>query len=227
MKTMTRSVLVSLTMAGVAFAQPATPPKTGTTAPGAGAPAAKPAPKPMAPAAPTAKAGAPVMKKAPEPAPTAPAAPPKPAPELVAFTKAQSGTWRCKGQGMDMSMQMVPMTATVRAKADLDGFWLQESFDGKMGKAKFKFVAYTTYDPSSKKWRRVMVDNMGMQMIGTSDGPKDNKTTYNLDTMGGGPGGQFRDHMETVDKRNVKAWGEMSMDKGKTWTKAYEMTCKK
>ena len=79
-----------------------------------------------------------------------------------------------------------------------------------------------------KKWRRVSVDNMGAQMIGTSDGLKDNKVDFNMDTMGGmGPAGMFRDHVEMVDAKNVKAWGEMTMDKGKTWTKVYEMACKK
>jgi hypothetical protein len=28
-------------------------------------------------------------------------------------------------------------------------------------------------------------------------------------------------------KAGAKFWGEFSMDKGKTWTKVYEMTCKK
>jgi hypothetical protein len=38
----------------------------------------------------------------------------------------------------------------------------------------------------------------------------------------------FRDHEDMSDpKAGVKQWGEFSMDKGKTWTKVYELTCKK
>ena len=40
--------------------------------------------------------------------------------------------------------------------------------------------------------------------------------------------GTFKDHVDMTDaKAGVKMWGEMSMDKGKTWKKVYEMTCKK
>jgi hypothetical protein len=45
-----------------------------------------------------------------------------------------------------------------------------------------------------------------------------------------GPMGEmmFRDHVDTTDaKVGVKAWGEGSMDMGKTWMKVYDMSCKK
>lgn len=225
MKTFSRVAIAMLTMTGVAFAQPKAP---------AGGTPAKPAdPKTATPAKPAdPKAGAPAMKDAkaadPKAAPAAPMTPPKAPAEIATMFKATGGNWRCTGTGMAPDMQMTKMTATMKSKSDLDGFWIQDTFEGKMGKAKFKFVAYTTYDPTSKKWRRVSVDNMGAQMIGTSDGLKDNKVDFNMDTMGGmGPGGMFRDHVELVDAKNVKAWGEATMDKGKTWMKVYEMACKK
>jgi hypothetical protein len=38
----------------------------------------------------------------------------------------------------------------------------------------------------------------------------------------------FRDHEDLTDpKVGAKMWGEMSTDKGKSWVKVYEMTCKK
>lgn len=224
MKTFSRVAIAMLTMTGVAFAQPKAP---------AGGTPAKPAdPKTATPAKPAdPKAGAPAMKDAkaadPKAAPAAPMTPPKAPAEIATMFKATGGNWRCTGTGMGPDMQMGKMTATMKSKTDLDGFWIVDTFEGKMGKAKFKFVAYTTYDPSSKKWRRVSVDNMGSQMIGTSDGPKDNKVDFNMDGMGPMGSGMFRDRVELVDAKNVKASGEMSTDKGKTWVKAYEMACKK
>lgn len=199
MNTFAKVVIASLTMVGVAAAQPAK------------APDAKGAP------------AAPKDAKAPVPAPEAP----KPPAELAAMAKAAGGTWRCTGQGMDDKGAMVKMTATNKAKVDLDKWWMSDTFDSTMGKTKFKFVAFTTYDASSKKWRRVMVDNMGGQMVGTSDGLVDGKMTFNMDTMGPRGSSQFRDHSDFTDAKAPKFWGEASMDKGKTWMKVYEMSCKK
>ncbi len=221
MKTFSSVAFALLTMVGMASAQPTPAPK----APAPKADAKTPAPK----ADPKASAPAPADPKAAKPAaPAPPAAPPAPPAEVAGAIKAMGGNWKCTGQGMDMSMKMTPMTGTMKMKADLDGWWMQDTFEAKMGKVKMKMTGWSTYDASSKKWRRVVVDNMGGQMIGTSDGMKDNKITYNLDTMGGGmPPSMFRDHTEMVDAKNAKAWGEMSMDKGKTWTKVYEAACKK
>jgi len=221
MKTFSSVAFALLTMVGMASAQPAPAPK----APAPKADAKTPAPK----ADPKAGAPAPADPKAAKTdAPPTPAAPPAPPAEIAAAIKAMGGNWKCTGQGMGMDMKMTPMTGAMKMKADLDGWWMQDTVEAKMGKTKLKMTGYSTYDAASKKWRRVVVDNMGGQMIGTSDGMKDNKITYNLDTMGGGgPAGMFRDHTEMVDAKNAKGWGEMSMDKGKTWTKVYEMTCKK
>lgn len=210
MKTITGVTVALFAMTGVAFAQPA---------------AKAPAPAPKAPA----------VKKAPDATKPAPPAmeKPKPAAELADMAKAMTGTWRCKGEGMEMDGSKKAMTATNRTKLDLDKWWIVDTFDGRMGvgpkATSFKFVAYTTYDAANKKWRRYMIDNMGGHMIGTSDGMKDNKMTFHMDAWSPMGSGQFRDYVDTTDakKTGVKFWGEMSMDKGKTWMKAYEMTCKK
>jgi len=39
--------------------------------------------------------------------------------------------------------------------------------------------------------------------------------------------GMFRDHEDVSNPKEFKSWGEMSMDKGKTWMKVYEQSCKK
>ena len=179
--------------------------------------------------------------KAPTPAPAkdakapakdakAPAKPemPKPPAELDAMAKTTVGTWKCTGESMNPDGTKAKVTATNKAKVDLDKFWLVENLEVK-GAMPFKMQAFSTFDASAKKWRRVAVDSWGGYMHGTSDGMKDGKTmTWNLDTVGAMGTGQFRDHMDVTDlKAGMKVWGEMSMDKGKTWNKVYEMTCKK
>ena len=152
---------------------------------------------------------------------------PKPAAELDVMVKATVGTWKCTGEVANPDGTKAKATATNKVKVDLDKFWLVESLEVK-GAMPFKMHAYSTFDASAKKWRRVTVDSWGGYMHGTSDGMKDNKLTWNLDTVGAMGTGQFRDHMDMTDaKAGLKVWGEMSMDKGKTWNKVYEMTCKK
>lgn len=206
MKTFSKVVLSMCSTAAlvaVATAQPATKAAPAPTKAGAGAPATPPAAKPEVPAM------------------------PKPPAEIAAILKSLQGTWRCKGSSHGPDGQPAAMKATMKTKGDLDGWWIVDTFNATMGKQKFKFTAYTTYDAGSKKWRRVMADSMGGQMIGTSDGLEDNKMDFNLDTMGPMGGTQFRDHTEILGPKQFKAWGEITMDKGKSWMKVYEMTCKK
>jgi hypothetical protein len=249
MKTFTQIAIAALTMVGIASAQPAPAPKTGSAAPPAGAKTPGPS-TPAAGAKTGAGAAAPGAKADPKAGATAPGAkadpkaatpaagaadakaaavkPPAPPAEIKEALKTQGGNWRCTGEAADPSGQMTAMKGTMRTKADLDGWWIQDSFTGTMGKAKYKQTAYTTYDAASKKWRRISVDNMGGQAIGTSDGFKEGKATYNMDTMGAMGNAMFRDNVDMSDKKaGVKVSGEMSMDKGKTWTKVYEATCKR
>jgi hypothetical protein len=152
----------------------------------------------------------------------------KPPAELAAAAKAAAGTWRCKGKGMDQSMKMTDLTGTMKVKLDLDNWWLHASFASKMGKEPFHFESFTTFDPASKKWKRVMVESNGGWSSGESAGLKDNKIDWELTTHSPMGEAMFRDHEDMSDlKVGVKMSGEFSMDKGKTWTQVYEMTCKK
>jgi hypothetical protein len=199
MKTFSQIAIAALTMVGVAGVASAQPK----------APEKAPAPAPMPPKADK----APMM-----PAPPA---------ELDMMAKNATGTWKCKGDEWDEKGAKGAMTATTTAKLDLDKWWVVETMEAK-GKMAFKMISYTTYDPTSKKWRRLAVMNGGGQMIGTSDGMKDGKMTWNMDMMSPMGAGQFRDYVDVSDaKAGMKVWGEMSMDKGKTWNKVYEMACKK
>ncbi len=205
-------VMVSMVaVSGVAGAQPA-------VKPAAGAPAvpAKPA-KPVA-----------YMPVASMPAPPAPVAPTAPA-ELADLAKTLGGSWKCTGTSKGMDGADTKMTATVKNRLDLDKYWLVTETTVKEGKQTLKMVAYTTY--ASGKWRRIQMMNDGTQLVGTSDGPKDAKTTFNLDGMGGmgGMGSfQMRDEMDLTNvKTGTVLTGTMSMDKGKTWMPVYSMTCKR
>lgn len=174
--------------------------------------------------------------KAEKPAAAKPAKAPdaKPAtvpPELVEMAKSATGTWKCKGEGMEMDGSKSAVTAVNKTKVDLDKWWIVENLEVKgMKMGVLKITTYTTFDAASKKWRRVGLTNSGGQMVGTADATAMGQPmVFNLDTLGPGGGGQFRDHVDPSDLKGagLKVWGEMTMDKGKTWMKAYEMTCKK
>ncbi len=156
---------------------------------------------------------------------------PRPAPQIAARVKAMAGTWRCTGTAPGMDGKDQKFTGTMASKADLDGFWVRDSFSGVLGAGKtamkFKFESFATFDPNAKKWRSVMVDNWGGQMIGSGDEMKDGKMdtlSESMDMMGKG---QAKDHTDVSDaKKGAHMWGEMSRD-GKTWQKSYDMICKK
>jgi hypothetical protein len=150
----------------------------------------------------------------------------KPAKELVEMTKNMAGTWKCTGKAYVMG-NAIDMTGKMTSKAEMDGMWVHDIFDAKMGKASFHFDSFTTFDEKTKKWHRVMVENGGGYSTGTSDGVKDNKIDFELAVHGTQGNSTFRDHIDASDvKKGVKSWGEMSMD-GKKWDKVYEQTCTK
>ena len=210
MKTFSRVTMVIIGMTGLAAAQPKADPKAADPK---AAPKTADAKAADAKAAPKADAGGmPEMK---------------PPAELADMAKAAAGTWHCKGQGMDHSMKMQDMTATMKLKLDLNGWWMHGSFESKMGKEPFAFESFTTFDPASKKWKRVMAETGGGWATGESAGGKD-KVDWEMTAHSAMGEAMFRDHEDMSDaKAGVKMWGEFSADKGKTWTKVYEMACKK
>lgn len=153
---------------------------------------------------------------------------PKPPADIEAMAKNVVGTWKCTGTTTTPAGATEKMTGKVTAKIDLDKWWINDVVEAKDARGTFKMVSYSTFDASSRKWRRVSLDNMGTQYVGTSDGMKDGKLVWNLDFMGAMGAGQFKDTVDPTDpKAGVKFTGVMSVDKGKTWKPAYEMTCKK
>jgi hypothetical protein len=153
---------------------------------------------------------------------------PKAPKEVADMAKAMTGTTTCTGKGNMPDGSSMDMTGTFKSKSDMDGFWIHDTMDGKMGKMPFKFEAYSTYDAASKKWRKLGVDNMGGSSVGTSDGMKDNKMEWAVESTSSMGMMMEKEHIEMGDaKTGTKVWGEMSMDKGKTWHKSFEVVCKK
>jgi hypothetical protein len=203
MNTFSRVAIAMLGMTGLAAAQPKSDPKSAEAKADSKAPVA----------ADPRSTGMPPMKRP---------------PELAEVSKAVSGTWHCKGQAADPAMKMVDMTATLRMKLDLDNWWLHGSFESRMGKEAFHFESFTTFDPESKKWKRVMVESMGIWSNGESTGMKDNKVEWMLTTHTAKGDAMFRDREDMSDpKVGAKLAGDLSMDGGKTWQPVYQMTCKK
>ena len=201
-----------------ADAKPAAAPVPAKDAKPAAAPVPAKADAKLAPKPPDAKPAADKLQPPPEP--------PLP-PEIDALAKTITGTWRCKGDEWDDKGNKSPVTATNKVKLDLDNWWISETLEVK-GQRTFKMMAFSTYDKLSRKWRRVAVMNRGGQLIGTSDGLKDAKLTWNLDLISPMGAALFRDSLDASDpKLGLKAGGELSMDRGRTWLKAYEMVCKK
>ena len=192
---------------------------------GSGAGSAAPAKAPAAPAKAGSAAGSAAAASKMEA--------PKPPAEIAALMKAMGPRGNCTGTGMggpDMKTEM-KFTGTVTHKTDVDGWFIHDSMQlTGTGKPpmKMKMESYMTYDAKMSKWRTVGVMNDGSTSVGTADATA-GKWEATSDNYGGMMGnGKFRDHGDMSDpKAGMKMWGEASMDGGKTWTKVYEMTCKK
>jgi hypothetical protein len=222
--TLVFSMVAGLACAAAAQDKPAAKPAPTPAAPKPAVPAA-PTPTAIKPATPT---PAPGVKPAPtDKAPTQPQPPvmgaPKAPVEIADYVKAATGTWRCTGKTFMPDGTSMDMKATMKAKFSLDKFWAQTSY-AELKKNGYKFESFRTFD--GKKWHSVMMDNWGGQEVGTSDGPKEGKVVWEVMSRSAMGDGRGRHYEEMVGKE-MKMWGEYSMDKGKTWAKAYEASCKK
>jgi hypothetical protein len=201
----------------VAAAQPAKPVPPPPPAEKKAPPPAKPPTTP--PAKPTPPTPAPPVTQ-----PATPPAMPTPPAEVAAFVKANTGTWKCTGKTFMPDGTSMDMKATMKTKFALDNFWAQTTF-AETKKKGYKFESYRTFD--GKKWHGVMTDNMGGQEVSWSDGPKENKVTWEATSRSMMGDAKSRHYEEMAGPKELKMWGEYSMDKGKTYTKMYEATCKK
>ena len=162
------------------------------------------------------------------------AAMPKPPQEIADMAKAMAGTWKCAGKFvMDPSdpTKMADMKGSMTAKLDLDGWWINGSYTGKSGPVTMKGQMFTTYDATTKKWIRTMVDNMGASESATSAGLKDSKIVWEGDMRSSMPGMTAVKTKATEEivagGKEVKMVFEGSIDGGKKWMAMGEMGCKK
>lgn len=188
---------------------------------------AKPAP-PTPPAKPTPPPTPPKKDDKPAPPPTTPPAAQMPTPpaEVATMVKAMTGTWKCTGKVFMPGGEM-PIKSTMKTRFALDKFWSQSSY-AETKKKGYKFEAYRTFD--GKKWHDITIDNMGGHSITSSDGPKDGKTVWTGTAADPMMGEHMVKHTEEpvgTTGKEMHVFGEYSMDKGKTWTKGYDASCKK
>ncbi|HEY6475344.1 MAG TPA: DUF1579 family protein, partial [Polyangia bacterium] len=165
-------------------------------------------------------------------APVAAATPPPPAPKPATELdqlKMFEGTWRCDGK--QPAGPMGPEQAyksSFKGKKDVENFWLAFEYTQKKSKVhSMPIVAkgFLGYDPASKKYVTMGVDNMGGSISETSPGWEADKLVFSGDGQMGGQKISFR---ETYTKKSDKemTWsGEMKM--GKDWIPVGIDTCKK
>jgi len=227
-------------MAGFALAQPKADPKTGSAG-GAAATGAGATMKAGAGAGSAgAKAGAGATAGAAAGSGSAAAAPkmemPKPPAEIAATLKAMGNRMNCTGTtwgGADGKTEM-KMKGTGTSALALDGWFIKGSATMTMGEGKakstLKIDSYMTWDAKAGKWRTIGAANDGAIMVGTSTMAADGKSMDSMSDMYGGMmgDGKFREHGDMSDpKAGMHMTGEKSNDGGKTWSKVYDMTCKK
>ena len=219
-----------------AAAMPATKP---AAAPAPAAAAAKPAaaPAPAAASAPaaakttTAATTAPVAAKPAAPAPAA-APPPPPAPKPAAELdqlKSLEGSWRCDGKqpagpfGPEQAYK-----SSFKMKKDIENFWIGFEYAQKKSKVHNLPVTakgYLGYDPASKKYVTMGVDNMGGSITESSLGWEGDKLVFAGDGQMGGQKVSFRETYLKKGDKEMTWTGEVKM--GKDWIPVGTDSCKK
>src|SRR5262249_1578209 len=145
---------------------------------------------------------------------------PKPAPELQQY-KMMIGNWKCEGKGTMMGKEM-KATSTYKAAWDLDNYWVIAHFEGKAQgmPGSHKGIDFYGYDPASKMYVVMSVDNMGGSSTAKSKGWEGDKQEW---TGKGQMMGKESDVKWTVTKKTDK---EITIS-GTFGTDSFEETCKK
>jgi hypothetical protein len=150
-----------------------------------------------------------------------------PAPEVAKLADLMGGAWSCEGNAFLPGGKALKLTGKMKIALDLEGMWLHESMDGKVGPINLQFESYLTFDAAQKKWRRIEIDSRGNHEISYADPAKDGKVEWLADKTGpDGKVSQSRTHFDGSDPKKLHLVGESTADK-KTWTKTVELTCSK
>ena len=162
-------------------------------------------------------------KKPAAPAPPAMGAP-KPDPALDQY-KGMAGTWKCEGK-MNMGGGEISMKSTAKFAWDLDKFWMVGKFESAKtkGMPQFRGTAYYGYDPTTKQYVELMVDNMGGWGRGTSKGREGDKEEWTGKGMMMGKEMEFKTTITYKGDKEVQISDSMGTAPEAMTS---EMTCKK
>ena len=152
---------------------------------------------------------------------------PKAPQELLDMQKKMVGTWKCTGKVGGPDGQMRDTSGNLQFSVDLDKWWIKASLTETKTKTPYKFESFVTFDPASKKWANVSIDNVGGYRVLTSDGMKDNTVTWTGTSTAMGHTVQTKSVHTMVNDKDNKIDESMSMDNGKTWVPTVAVECKK
>jgi hypothetical protein len=153
--------------------------------------------------------------------------PPTP-PAEMSNLKAFDGSWNCEGKSEASPFGPAGTSkGTVKSHADLGGFWqsgmVKSTMTGMPGSMEGMFRM--TYDPGTKQYVLLWVDNMGAYAQETSTGWEGNKMVFNGDMAMGGKKMAVRDTFtKAADGSLTHSW-EAQID-GK-WTPLGSETCRR
>jgi hypothetical protein len=151
---------------------------------------------------------------------------PKPAAEM-ANLKVFDGAWACEGKSEASPFGPAGTSkGTVRSHSDLGGYWqsgqVKSSMTGMPGAMEGMF--HMTYDPGTKQYVMLWVDNMGAYSHETASGWEGDKIVFSGDMAMGGKKMAVRDTFTKGTDSLTHAWeGQIE---GK-WTPLGSETCKK
>lgn len=151
----------------------------------------------------------------------------KPAPEM-ANLKFFEGTWTCSGEGaMEPGGAMMKMETSVTSHADLGGFWQSGTLKGKPmgGMPAFEGMFHMTYDPATRGYLMLWIDNMGGRSEARSTGWANDTLAFTGDSYMGAEKMGSRDTFRKNADGSMVHTGEMQA--GGQWTKMMEETCRK
>jgi hypothetical protein len=143
--------------------------------------------------------------------------------------KILEGSWRCDGRApASASGPEHAYKSRWKFKRDLDNFWWAAEYQQRKAKANpvpLKARGYLTWDPNTKSFVLVGVDNMGGSSTQSTPGWTGDVFTLAGDTNVGGKKIPYR---EVITKKGTKefTWrGEMKM--GGDWVTLGEDRCRK
>jgi hypothetical protein len=139
-----------------------------------------------------------------------------------------NGNWTCEG-----TITPGPMgpggkeTSSVKSHVDFGGFWQSGMVRTTMGtKPPMEGMFHITYDPGTKEYVMLWVDNMGGYAKETSSGWEGDKIVFGGTSAMGGKQMGTRDSFVKVGKTSMKHDWEGQME-GATWAPMGSETCKR